>query len=80
MQLLLAGSPESRWRRCKDLYGIRLRSAYNMVLTVPAASKTRNGWIYEIAQWYPRMEVYDDVLGWNSIPYQECSGVLSRIR
>ncbi|SDH06918.1 M1 family metallopeptidase [Chitinophaga filiformis] len=32
--------------------------------------KTRNGWIYEIAQWYPRMEVYDDVLGWNSIPYQ----------
>jgi hypothetical protein len=31
---------------------------------------TRNGWVYEIAQWYPRMEVYDDVLGWNSIPYQ----------
>jgi hypothetical protein len=32
--------------------------------------KTRYGWVYEIAQWYPRMEVYDDVLGWNSIPYQ----------
>ncbi|WP_161596726.1 M1 family metallopeptidase [Chitinophaga vietnamensis] len=31
--------------------------------------KTRNGWIYEIAQWYPRMAVYDDVLGWNNIPY-----------
>jgi outer membrane lipoprotein-sorting protein len=31
---------------------------------------TRNGWVYEIAQWYPRMEVYDDVLGWNSLPYQ----------
>lgn len=30
---------------------------------------TKNGWIYEIAQWYPRMEVYDDVLGWNTIPY-----------
>lgn len=30
---------------------------------------TKNGWIYEVAQWYPRMEVYDDVLGWNSIPY-----------
>ncbi|PSL45467.1 hypothetical protein CLV51_104170 [Chitinophaga niastensis] len=30
---------------------------------------TRNGWIYEIAQWYPRMAVYDDVLGWNNIPY-----------
>ena len=30
---------------------------------------TRNGWIYEIAQWYPRMEVYDDVYGWNVLPY-----------
>jgi len=30
---------------------------------------TKNGWIYEIAQWYPRMEVYDDVTGWNVIPY-----------
>ena len=30
---------------------------------------TKNGWIYEIAQWYPRMEVYDDVLGWNTLPY-----------
>ncbi|WP_160713168.1 M1 family metallopeptidase [Chitinophaga solisilvae] len=29
----------------------------------------RHGWIYEIAQWYPRMAVYDDVLGWNNIPY-----------
>jgi hypothetical protein len=27
------------------------------------------GWIYEIAQWYPRMEVYDDVSGWNVLPY-----------
>ncbi|QMU30406.1 M1 family metallopeptidase [Adhaeribacter radiodurans] len=31
--------------------------------------KTKYGWIYEIAQWYPRMEVYDDVSGWNTIPY-----------
>src|ERR1700744_289898 len=30
---------------------------------------TRNGWIYEIAQWYPRMEVYDDVNGWKGLPY-----------
>src|ERR1700722_958065 len=29
----------------------------------------REGWIYEIAQWYPRMEVYDDVTGWNVLPY-----------
>lgn len=31
--------------------------------------ETRNGWIYEIAQWYPRMVVYDDVQGWNVLPY-----------
>lgn len=30
---------------------------------------TKNGWIYEIAQWYPRMCVYDDVQGWNTLPY-----------
>ncbi|WP_298735179.1 M1 family metallopeptidase [uncultured Chitinophaga sp.] len=30
---------------------------------------TRYGWIYEVAQWYPRMAVYDDVLGWNTAPY-----------
>lgn len=30
---------------------------------------TKNGWIYELAQWYPRMEVYDDVTGWNTLPY-----------
>lgn len=31
--------------------------------------RTKNGEIYEIAQWYPRMEVYDDVIGWNTLPY-----------
>ncbi len=31
--------------------------------------KTRNGYIYEVAQWYPRMCVYDDVEGWNTLPY-----------
>jgi hypothetical protein len=30
---------------------------------------TKNGWIYEIAQWYPRMAVYDDIYGWNVLPY-----------
>jgi Peptidase family M1 domain len=29
----------------------------------------RDGALYEIAQWYPRMAVYDDVRGWNHEPY-----------
>ncbi|WP_201983297.1 M1 family metallopeptidase [Hymenobacter rubidus] len=31
--------------------------------------KTQNGEIFEVAQWYPRMAVYDDVEGWNTLPY-----------
>ncbi|WP_223653560.1 M1 family metallopeptidase [Hymenobacter psoromatis] len=31
--------------------------------------KTPNGEIFEVAQWYPRMEVYDDISGWNTLPY-----------
>jgi len=30
---------------------------------------TRDGTIYDIAQWYPRLCVYDDVLGWNTLPF-----------
>ena len=29
----------------------------------------RDGTLYEIAQWYPRVNVYDDVRGWNTEPY-----------
>ena len=30
---------------------------------------TKNGKIYSVAQWYPRMCVFDDVSGWNTLPY-----------
>ncbi|RMA57264.1 M1 family metallopeptidase [Ulvibacter antarcticus] len=30
---------------------------------------TQNGTIYSIAQWYPRVAVFDDVVGWNVEPY-----------
>ncbi|SFS46785.1 hypothetical protein SAMN05660206_10290 [Sphingobacterium wenxiniae] len=30
---------------------------------------TQNGKIYAIAQWYPRVCVYDDIIGWNTEPY-----------
>src|SRR5206468_6439873 len=39
---------------------------------VPAQGAGRmghDGPLYEIAQWYPRVVVYDDVKGWNHDPY-----------
>jgi hypothetical protein len=30
---------------------------------------TRNGEIFAVAQWYPRMAVYDDLRGWDTLPY-----------
>jgi hypothetical protein len=30
---------------------------------------SRNGTVYDVAQWYPRMAVYDDVRGWNTLPF-----------
>lgn len=29
----------------------------------------KNGKIYAVAQWYPRVCVFDDILGWNTTPY-----------
>jgi hypothetical protein len=34
-----------------------------------AGRMARDGSLYEIAQWYPRLVVYDDVRGWNHEPY-----------
>ncbi len=30
---------------------------------------TKNGEVFTVAQWYPRMCVFDDVQGWNTLPY-----------
>jgi hypothetical protein len=30
---------------------------------------TQRGAIYDVAQWYPRLCVYDDLRGWNTMPY-----------
>jgi hypothetical protein len=56
--------------------GNKIRMTINYQFTVPEYGtdrmgrlKTRNGWIYEVGQWFPRMEVYDDVQGWNTLPY-----------
>jgi hypothetical protein len=31
--------------------------------------KSEKGEIYDMAQWYPRMAVYDDLRGWDTLPY-----------
>jgi len=31
--------------------------------------QSKQGEIYDIAQWYPRMCVYDDLRGWDTLPY-----------
>src|SRR5947208_8498147 len=54
------------------LPGRSLDLAVSWHFTVPdygAGRMGRDGSLYEIAQWYPRMAVYDDVKGWNHDPY-----------
>jgi hypothetical protein len=53
---------------------LRIRITYDFSIPEQGTDRmgragTPNGWIYTIAQWYPRMCVYDNVLGWNAFPY-----------
>ena len=34
-----------------------------------AVTPSSKGDIFEIAQWFPRMAVYDDLRGWDTLPY-----------
>lgn len=50
--------------------------AMNFAFSVPEHGADRMGrepfgdvWLYEMAQWYPRLCVYDDVRGWNTEQY-----------
>jgi hypothetical protein len=44
--------------------------AYGFAIPEHGADRMgREGALYEIAQWYPRMAVYDDVHGWNTDQY-----------
>ena len=53
---------------------IRIKIKYNFAIPVYGADRmgrldTKNGTVYELAQWYPRMCVYDDIESWNTLPY-----------
>lgn len=53
---------------------VKLKIVYSYSIPAEGADRTgilatKNGKIYAIAQWYPRMCVFDDVQGWNTLPY-----------
>jgi Peptidase family M1 domain len=53
---------------------IKISMAFSFTLPQYGADRcgiqaTKNGNMYAVAQWYPRMCVYDDVQGWNTLPY-----------
>ncbi|HEY0896436.1 MAG TPA: M1 family metallopeptidase [Sphingobacteriaceae bacterium] len=53
---------------------ISLKIDYSFQVPVEGSDRlgiqqTRNGKIYTVAQWYPRMAVYDNIQGWNTLPY-----------
>ncbi|HMC99625.1 MAG TPA: hypothetical protein VKH37_05715, partial [Ferruginibacter sp.] len=53
---------------------VKIKIVYSFTLPEYGADrcgilKTKNGDIFAVAQWYPRMCVFDDVQGWNTLPY-----------
>ncbi|HLO80016.1 MAG TPA: M1 family metallopeptidase [Chitinophagaceae bacterium] len=53
---------------------VNIKVNYSFVIPANGAGRfgrlyTRTGVVYQIAQWFPRMCVYDDVEGWNTLPY-----------
>ena len=53
---------------------VRVEIAYRFVVPQYGADRmgrleTARGTVYELAQWFPRVAVYDDVNGWNALPY-----------
>jgi hypothetical protein len=49
---------------------ITIGMQYNFAIPEHGSDRMgRDSTLYEIAQWYPRMVVYDDVRGWNTDPY-----------
>ena len=56
--------------------GAKASIAIDYSFTIPEEGADRmgrilleDGWVYEAAQWYPRMAVLDERTGWNNLPY-----------
>lgn len=53
---------------------IKIKIDYDFVIPAYGADRTgilttQNGNIFAVAQWYPRACVFDDIQGWNTLPY-----------
>ncbi|MEM1041446.1 MAG: M1 family metallopeptidase [Bacteroidota bacterium] len=53
---------------------LQLRIAWGFVVPEYGADRmgrlaVEDGMVYELAQWFPQMAVFDDVRGWNTLPY-----------
>ena len=53
---------------------VKLRITYRYVVPGLFGGRTawvdtKNGPIFDVAQWYPRMAVFDDLRGWDTLPY-----------
>lgn len=53
---------------------IKIKINYSFILPEYGADrcgilKTKNGDIFTVGQWYPRMCVFDEIQGWNTLPY-----------
>ena len=58
----------------KSNASIKLKIDFSFVSPIYGSDRmgildTKNGKIFAVAQWYPRMCVYDDIRGWNTNPY-----------
>ncbi|HEY5327888.1 MAG TPA: M1 family metallopeptidase, partial [Mucilaginibacter sp.] len=68
MQLFLPGAAAA------DGGQVKLKIEYSFISPNDGSDRmgileTKNGKIFQVAQWYPRMCVYDDISGWNTVPY-----------
>lgn len=53
---------------------ITIKMDYSYIIPAMGSDRTshlttKNGEIYAVAQWFPKLAVYDDVIGWNTLPY-----------
>ena len=73
MQVRLAEPVKANDEKSNDDV-VKLKIAYSFKIPEYGSDrmgqlKRKDGIIFELAQWYPRMCVYDDIEGWNVLPY-----------